>query len=63
MQSVTVAGGTLYHLAARLLGDATQWSRIAQVNGLTDPVITGVVTLLIPPRDLSQRGGVLGPGY
>ncbi|HQT62776.1 MAG: hypothetical protein B7Z75_14435 [Acidocella sp. 20-57-95] len=39
MATVTVNGGNLFALAARYLGDATQWIRIAQLNGLTDPVL------------------------
>ena len=47
---VTVAGGTLFRLAMVHLGDATQWDRIAVLNGLDDPVLTGLVTLRLPPR-------------
>ena len=46
---VTVAGGTLFRLAMIHLGDATQWDRIAGLNGLDDPVLTGLVTLRLPP--------------
>ena len=55
---VTVAGGDLYRLALQHLGDATQWTRIAQANGLTDPVLTGLVTLKMPAADAAQTGGV-----
>ena len=55
---VTVAGGDLYRLALAHLGSAEQWTRIAQANGLVDPVLTGVVTLTIPPRDGTQTGGI-----
>ncbi len=58
MQTITVAGGDLYRLAADLLGDATQWLRIAQLNGLSDPVLDGVVTLAIPTVDRSAGGGI-----
>jgi hypothetical protein len=47
-KTVTVAGGTLYDVAAQQYGDATKWPTIAQANGLTDPLITGVQTLKIP---------------
>ncbi len=57
---MTVAGGNLFALAAKYLADATQWIRIAQANGLSDPVITGVVTLVIPPVDASAGGGIAG---
>lgn len=59
LQTVTVAGANLFILAAKRLGDATQWNRIAELNGLTDPVVLGVVTLKIPPLG-PGNGGVLG---
>lgn len=55
---ITVAGGNLYALAAAHLGDATQWIRIAQLNGLSDPMLTGLVTLVLPPVDRNAGGGV-----
>jgi hypothetical protein len=58
MQSVTVAGGNLFEIAAAELGDATQWLRIAQLNGISDPMLSGVVTLLIPDADPTAGGGV-----
>ncbi len=35
MRQVTIAGGNLFQVAAQQLGDATQWLRIAQLNGLS----------------------------
>jgi nucleoid-associated protein YgaU len=58
MQTITVAGGNLFALAAQYLGDATQWLRIAQANNLSDPMLQGLVTLVIPPRDPSAGGGI-----
>ncbi len=58
MQTITVVGGNLFALAARFLGDATQWIRIAQLNGLSDPMLQGVVTLRIPDLDANATGGV-----
>jgi hypothetical protein len=58
MLTVTVAGGNLYALAAQYLADASQWNRIAQQNGLIDPMITGIVTLDIPSVDASAGGGI-----
>lgn len=55
---VVQAGGDLYHLAAASYGDATAWTTIAKANRLTDPVINGVQTLLVPPLPGSS-GGVL----
>lgn len=48
-KSVTVGGGTLQQVAAQQYGDATQWPAIAQANNLTDPVISGIQDLTIPP--------------
>ena len=58
MRTITIAGGNLFRVAAEQLGDATQWIRIAQLNGLTDPVLYGVVTLRIPNTDLYAGGGI-----
>ena len=48
MKTLIVVGGNLFRIAAEQLGDATQWSRIAQLNNQDDPVLCGIVTLLIP---------------
>ena len=58
MRTVTVVGGNLFQIAAEQLDDATQWIRIAQLNKLSDPMLSGVVTLLIPDIDPSAGGGV-----
>lgn len=66
MQTITVTkGANLYALAAQYLQDATQWIRIAQQNGITDPFLTdapanamGLITLTIPDLDPSATGGV-----
>ncbi len=58
MQTLTTAGGNLFQIAARQLGDATQWLRIAQANNLSDPMLSGVVTLLIPPVNPAAGGGI-----
>jgi nucleoid-associated protein YgaU len=55
---MTVAGGNLFQVAAAELGDATQWVRIAQLNGIEDPLLVGVQTLLIPDTDPTARGGI-----
>jgi hypothetical protein len=57
-RTITVAGGNLFALAAQYLQDATQWIRIAQANDLSDPVLIGVQTLVIPPVDATAGGGV-----
>ena len=59
MRTLTVAGGDLFRIAADQLGDATQWIRIAKLNALPDPVLTGLVTLLIPDPDPTAGGGIV----
>lgn len=58
MQTITVTGGNLFVLAAQYLGDATQWVRIAQQNGITDPQLQGTVTLTIPDVNPLATGGL-----
>ena len=58
MRTITVTGGNLFQVAAQELGDATQWIRIAQANGLSDPMLTGLVTLNVPVTDSSAGGGI-----
>ena len=58
MQTLTVAGGNLFQIAAQKLNDATQWIRIAQLNNISDPMLTGVVTLLIPDQNANAGGGI-----
>ncbi|MBV9784776.1 MAG: hypothetical protein JO264_13285 [Acidisphaera sp.] len=58
MYTLTVAGGNLFAIAAQQLGDATQWIRIAQLNGLDDPILSGLTTLTIPQTDPTATGGI-----
>jgi len=58
MRSITVAGGNLFQIAAQQLGNATQWIRIAQLNNLSDPMLCGVMTLLLPDVDSNACGGI-----
>jgi len=58
MTTITVAGGDLFHIAAVQLGDATQWVRIAQLNGLRDPQLSGITTLRLPPVNAQAGGGI-----
>lgn len=58
--TITVIGGNLFKLAALYLNDATQWLRIAQANGLSDPVLSGMVVLRIPSVDPTAGGGIAG---
>ena len=58
MQTIQVAGGNLFRIAMTYLGDATQWIRIAQLNDISDPMLSGTVTLRIPDVDPSAGGGI-----
>jgi hypothetical protein len=58
MDSVVVSGGNLFRIAAEQLGDGTQWLRIAQLNGICDPMLSGVQLLLLPDKNLSAGGGI-----
>ncbi len=48
MQRITVASLTLFDVAAQYLGNATLWTQIAALNGITDPWLQGLVSLNIP---------------
>jgi hypothetical protein len=63
-KQVTVAGGTLFRVAAQQLGSALEWNRIALATGrdVSDPWLTGLVTVKIPlPDPRGGNGGILGP--
>jgi hypothetical protein len=58
MKTITVVGDNLFRIAAAQLADATQWIRIAELNNISDPMLTGVNTLLIPQIDRNAGGGI-----
>jgi nucleoid-associated protein YgaU len=58
MRVIVVSGGNLFQIAAHYLQDATQWIRIAQLNGISDPWLDGLQTLMLPNVDASAGGGV-----
>jgi len=60
MKTITVVGNNLFRIAAVQLNDATQWIRIAELNNLSDPMLRGVVTLLVPSTDRNAGGGIAG---
>jgi hypothetical protein len=62
MKTITLAGGDLFRIAMAELGDATQWVRIARLNGIDDPMLAGLNALRIPPRDANWAGGLDGGG-
>ena len=59
--TVSAANLTLYHVAAAYLDDATQWWRIVQANGMSDPdfsSLTVPVETNIPAQDFSLDTGL-----
>jgi hypothetical protein len=58
MKTIQVAGANLFQLALQEYGDATMWLLIASANGLTDPMVSGLVTLNIPSADPAASGGI-----
>jgi nucleoid-associated protein YgaU len=60
MRIVTVAGGNLFDVANRTLGDATKWDVIAAANFITDPWLSGLTTLVIPNL-ANDKGAVIAP--
>jgi hypothetical protein len=56
---ITVGGGNLFDIASKEYGDPSAWTQIAQANNLSDPTLTGVNTLIIPPYNNGTSGGIL----
>lgn len=56
---LTVGGGNLFDIASKEYGDPSAWTQIAQANGLTDPTLVGINTIVIPPYNNGTSGGVL----
>ena len=57
-KTITFIGGNLFQIALDQYGDATQALRLMRVNGLTDYILQGQVTLVIPAPDPTQTGGL-----
>jgi len=60
MKTITISGSNLFRIAAMELGDAMQWIAIARYNGIRDPMISELTTLVIPPASPQFSDG-LGP--
>lgn len=56
--TITAAGGNLYGMAAQAYNDATAWTTLARANKLTDPQLSGVNTIVVPPVP-DNSGGVM----
>lgn len=59
VRTVTVGGGNMFDIASKEYGDPTAWTQIANANNLTDPTLSGISTLVIPPYSNGISGGVL----
>jgi hypothetical protein len=60
-KEITVSDTTLFQIAMDEFGDPLQWVAIAQLNGLADPWIFGLQTILIPPvLPAGTPTGILG---
>ena len=60
-QQLRVSGTTLFQIAMTATGDPLQWVAIAELNGITDPWINAMSTILIPPvLPSGTQTGILG---
>ena len=57
-RTVTVTNATLFDVAAEYLGDPTQWNRIAALNQIRDPWLSGLNTIQLPETSDPTGGGV-----
>ena len=55
---VVVTNATLFDVAAEYLGDPTQWNRIAALNQIVDPWLSGLNTLQLPDTSDPSGGGI-----
>ena len=58
----TGADATLFHVAARELGDPLQAAAVAYSSGIADPWLSGIVTVAIPDAPAPDTGGLPSPG-
>lgn len=59
VKTVTTGSTTLLNVAASQYGDARDWTLLAQANGVTDPEVSSITTLVVPAASTSGTGGVL----
>jgi hypothetical protein len=60
VQTIITIGGNLFEIAATQLGSALQWINIARANNLTDPMLSGPSTIVIPAFSSVLSDGI-GP--
>jgi nucleoid-associated protein YgaU len=61
MATITVTSTTLFQIACQYYDDPTQWDRIATLNDIDDPWLSGLTTLILPSLE-TATGGVIGFG-
>lgn len=49
-EKIILANANLYELAAKYYGDWTLWQVIQKANNLTDFIVPGIHTIIIPPK-------------
>ncbi|MCB8881712.1 hypothetical protein ACELLULO517_15800 [Acidisoma cellulosilytica] len=55
---VSPADIDLFHVAAAEWGDASAWLALATANGMVDPVIYGLQSLVVPEYQASFEGSL-----
>ena len=58
----TGADATLFHVAARELGDPLQAITLAALSRLRDPWLEGLVPVVVPDAPAPDTGGLPSPG-
>ena len=56
--TIVQGGGNLYQMASAAYGEVSGWATIAQANGIADPQLTGINTVIVP-KTAGNTGGVL----
>jgi len=60
-RTILVSNTTLFHIAARELGNAMYWTTLAKENNIVDPWINGLTEIAIPALfDTTDTSGILG---
>lgn len=59
--AITFINPNLYSVAVQYYGDANLWTVIANANGLDDWNLSGMYTLLIPPKPSVSSDSILNP--
>ena len=54
--ALTMAAGNLYQVASNAFGDPSEWTTIAEANGLSDPELAGLNTIRVPATPSGSQG-------